>query len=369
MSSDRSGEELQHFKSVSPTIDEDGDIYYDPVNLEDALESLSIKNDSQNLKLESKDKEHKYELNVSLGDREIATKIKEYSNDKDVKPTEIRKSIINSLGYLIKIIGETLSTEDMDEIIEEDVNCDGNVGLHKLLKMFEKEDSLDDDINKNDTNSNINTPNTANVRELRKRMICIGTITKSLGKNLTEEDLQDILNEDLDLQEQPICIDFAKLLEIMEKKLWGFQLSEGKLELGKKDNVTVRHIQTVLTSLGTVMIGLGQTISDEEFGQIMKRDSSDGNCDFSKLICNMIEKEIKESDCSVDIIRDFGVFDSRGTGYTYVDELRDAMMSAGDTFCQREMAECLEDIEVNEYGQFSYVDYVTKVSMKRNQEK
>ncbi|XP_067135035.1 uncharacterized protein [Centruroides vittatus] len=354
MSSDRSGEELHRFKSASPAIDEDGDIYYDPINLEDGLESLGIKKDSQNLELGSEDKEHKYELNVSLGDREIETKTKVYSNDKEVKPTEIRKSVINSLGYLIKIIGETLSTEDMDEIIQEDVNCDGNVGLHKLLKIFEKEDSLDDDISKNDANSNIDAPNTPNIRELRKRMICIGTITKSLGKNLTEEDLQDILNEDLDLQEVPICMDFAKLLEIMERKLWGFQLgihNEGVLELGRNDIVTVQHIQTVLTSLGTVMIGLGQTISDEEFGQILKRDSSDGNSDFSKLICNMIEKEIKESDCGVDIIRDFGVFDSRGTGNrpTYVEELRDAMMSAGDIFGQREMAECLKDIEVNEY--------------------
>ncbi|XP_023244039.1 uncharacterized protein LOC111642014 [Centruroides sculpturatus] len=309
MSLDRSGEKLQRFKSALPMPDEDGDIYYDAIDFEDTFESLRIKNDNQTLKLGSKDKEDKYDLNMSLGDREMATKTKEaHSNDKEIKPTEIRKSIINCLGYLIKIMRETLSTEDMDEIIQEDVNCDGN----------------------------------------------------------------EILNEDLDLREEPIFIDFSKLLEIMARKLWGFQLSihnDGTLELGKNDNVTVQHLRTILTSLGTVMISLGQTISDEEFGQITKRDSSDGNSDFSKLICNMIEKEIKESDFNVDIIRDFGVFDPRGTGYVYVDELREAMMSTGDMFGQREMIEFLEDMEVNEQGQFNYVDYVTKVSMKRSQKK
>ncbi|XP_023214643.1 calmodulin-like protein 12 [Centruroides sculpturatus] len=286
------------------------------------------------------------------------------SGDSEIESSEVRKKVICSLSSLIEMIGETLSSKDMDEIIQEFDHRDGNVDIQKLLLILEKLNEEDEQ------SSDDNRSSLDNVEELRRRMKCLGIITKILGKNITEEDLQDMLAEDLDFQEKSGTIDFARLLTLMEEKMTDFTSSDnscGEIAELDKDKISLTEIHNVMISLGNVMINLGQNISDDEFWNMLKKETSGEDFDFPQLLVNTMEKEMIDRDDDSDIIKDFRVFDPRGTGYVYVDEIRKVMMNFGDKLSEEEMEEFLKDVEIDGRGQFNYVDFVTKITSKQKE--
>ncbi|KAH8686499.1 hypothetical protein BGZ61DRAFT_52921 [Ilyonectria robusta] len=111
----------------------------------------------------------------------------------------------------------------------------------------------------------------------------IGTVMRSLGQNLSDAELQDMVNE-IDVDKNG-TIDFFEFLAIMSKKRNINDIQEGLLDafkvFDKDGSGTISRDE-----IRQVMLSLGERLTEEEINEMLKVADKDGNgtIDYNEFV-------------------------------------------------------------------------------------
>ncbi len=117
--------------------------------------------------------------------------------------------------------------------------------------------------------------------------------------------------------------------------------------------------------LGTVMRSLGQNPSEEELADMIYQVDKDGSgtIDFNEFL-SLMARKMKEADTEEELIEAFKVFDRDGNGVISRHELKYVMRTAGEHLSEQDIAEIIEEADIDGDG---YVDYEEFVRMMMSQ--
>ncbi|KAH6973101.1 calmodulin-like protein [Ilyonectria sp. MPI-CAGE-AT-0026] len=111
----------------------------------------------------------------------------------------------------------------------------------------------------------------------------IGTVMRSLGQNLSDAELQDMVNE-IDVDKNG-TIDFSEFLAIMSKKRNINDIQEDLLDafkvFDKDGSGTISRDE-----IRQVMLSLGERLTEEEINEMLKVADKDGNgtIDYNEFV-------------------------------------------------------------------------------------
>ncbi|KAJ3720397.1 calmodulin-like protein [Lentinula raphanica] len=117
----------------------------------------------------------------------------------------------------------------------------------------------------------------------------LGTVMRSLGQNPTDAELQDMINE-VDVDGNG-TIDFNEFLAMMEKK---FKDTDSEEEIRQAFQVFDKDNNGTIsaTELKAVMESLGEKLTDQEVGEMIREadDDGDGMIDYKEFVAMMLSK-------------------------------------------------------------------------------
>ena len=115
---------------------------------------------------------------------------------------------------------------------------------------------------------------------------------------------------------------------------------------------------TVL-ELGTVMRSLDQNPTEAELQDMINEVDADGNgtLDFDEF-CNLMAKQMKESNQEEELRERFKLFDKDGNGLISRDELKIVMQQLGEKLSEEDIDEMIMDADKNGDGQIDYEEFV-----------
>ncbi|KAL3512480.1 hypothetical protein ACH5RR_025197 [Cinchona calisaya] len=209
----------------------------------------------------------------------------------------------------------------------------------------------------------------------------LGTVMKTLGKNPTETELEDLINL-VDPDERG-TIDFPAFLKLMMAKKMKDTVSEAELKeafkvFDKDQNglISAAELRRAMTTLGQIMTdeevdemikeadvdgdgqdlgivmkSLGQNLTEAELQDTIDADQN-GTIDFThflKLMALKMSDTIPE-----DLLKEvFEVFDKDQTGCILATELPQAMKNFGEKMTDEEIDEIIKGADVDENGRMS----------------
>ena len=109
-----------------------------------------------------------------------------------------------------------------------------------------------------------------------------------------------------------------------------------------------------------VMRSIGQNPTEDEIlNHIVEYDiNGDGTIDFDEF-CEMMLKQSKDIDQTVEIREAFKIFDRDGNGYIDAKELKDVVTRMGECLTAEEADEFLREADTNEDGKLDYNEFLT----------
>jgi len=144
----------------------------------------------------------------------------------------------------------------------------------------------------------------------------------------------------------------------MAEKLSELQLLEFKEAFTTFDKDGSGTIST--KELLGVMRSIGQNPTEDEIlNHIVEYDiNGDGTIDFDEF-CEMMLKQSKDIDQTVEIREAFKIFDRDGNGYIDAKELKDVVTRMGECLTAEEADEFLREADTNEDGKLDYNEFLT----------
>merc|ERR1712150_357761 len=108
-----------------------------------------------------------------------------------------------------------------------------------------------------------------------------------------------------------------------------------------------------------VMRSIGQNPTEDEIlNHIVEYDiNGDGTIDFDEF-CEMMLKQSKDIDQTVEIREAFKIFDRDGNGYIDAKELKDVVTRMGECLTAEEADEFLQKADTNEDGKLDYNEFL-----------
>ena len=108
------------------------------------------------------------------------------------------------------------------------------------------------------------------------------------------------------------------------------------------------------------MRSIGQNPTEDEIlNHIVEYDTNgDGTIDFDEF-CEMMLKQSKDIDQTVEIREAFKIFDRDGNGYIDAKELKDVVTRMGECLTAEEADEFLREADTNEDGKLDYNEFLT----------
>ena len=109
-----------------------------------------------------------------------------------------------------------------------------------------------------------------------------------------------------------------------------------------------------------VMRSIGQNPTEDEIlNHIVEYDiNGDGTIDFDEF-CEMMLKQSKDIDQTVEIREAFKIFDRDGNGYIDAKELKDVVPRMGECLTAEEADEFLQEADTNNDGKLDYNEFLT----------
>jgi len=144
----------------------------------------------------------------------------------------------------------------------------------------------------------------------------------------------------------------------MAEKLSELQLLEFKEAFTTFDKDGSGTIST--KELLGVMRSIGQNPTEDEIlNHIVEYDiNGDGTIDFDEF-CEMMLKQSKDIDQTVEIREAFKIFDRDGNGYIDAKELKDVVTRMGECLTAEEADEFLQEADTNNDGKLDYNEFLT----------
>ncbi|XP_063430894.1 uncharacterized protein LOC134712857 [Mytilus trossulus] len=279
------------------------------------------------------------------------------------------------LKLVMENLGEKLTGEEIDEMMAEaDKDGNGEIDYEEFKEAFSLFDKDGD--------------GTISAVEL-------GVIMRSLGQNLSDQELKNIISE-VDVDGNGI-IDFQEFLTMMAKKTKDTDSEEEIREAFKVfDNdgngtISSNDLRQIMTTfgdklpddeiaefkeafslfdkdgdgtissaeLGVVMRSLGQNPSEQELTDLVNEVDIDGNgiIDFQEFL-TMMAKKMKDTDTEEEIREAFRVFDKDGSGSISANDLRHIMTNLGDKLPDEEVDEMIQEADLDGDGQIDYIEFV-----------
>ena len=108
-----------------------------------------------------------------------------------------------------------------------------------------------------------------------------------------------------------------------------------------------------------VMRSIGQNPTEDEIlNHIVEYDiNGDGTIDFDEF-CEMMLKQSRDLDQTVEIREAFKIFDRDGNGYIDAKELKDVVTRMGECLTAEEADEFLREADTNEDGKLDYNEFL-----------
>ena len=108
------------------------------------------------------------------------------------------------------------------------------------------------------------------------------------------------------------------------------------------------------------MRSIGQNPTEDEIlNHIVEYDiNGDGTIDFDEF-CEMMLKQSKDIDQTVEIREAFKIFDRDGNGYIDAKELKDVVTRMGECLTAEEADEFLQEADTNNDGKLDYNEFLT----------
>ena len=169
----------------------------------------------------------------------------------------------------------------------------------------------------------------------------LGTVIRALGKNPTEAELQDIINE------VRWCCRVARTLCLCDgrgERWWWWCC--GRLCGGIVRWIGVRYLMC-------------RNIKCDGLGGFQVDPNGDGTVDFPAFLTIMARK-MRDVDTEEDIVEAFRVFDKDGNGTISAAELRHVMTNLGEKLTDEEIDEMIREADVNGDGVIDYREF-TKI--------
>ena len=117
--------------------------------------------------------------------------------------------------------------------------------------------------------------------------------------------------------------------------------------------------------LGNVMKSLGQNPDCGELDEYIKQVDTDGNGTISfQEFCEMMAKQIKESDPEEEMVAAFKVFDKNGDGKISRAEFGQVMENLGEKLTKEELDDLIGESDLNNDGQVDYNEFVKMMASK-----
>ena len=114
-----------------------------------------------------------------------------------------------------------------------------------------------------------------------------------------------------------------------------------------------------VVELGTVMRNLGNNPTDSELQDMINEVDADGNgtLEFDEF-CNLMARQMKETNQEEELKQRFKLFDKDGTGFVDREELRDVMQQLGEKLSEEDIEEMIQDADKNGDGMIDYQEFV-----------
>ncbi|XP_030387879.1 caltractin-like [Scaptodrosophila lebanonensis] len=209
----------------------------------------------------------------------------------------------------------------------------------------------------------------------------LGTVIRALGRQPSDAELQDMINEvDADGNGS---IEFPEFCKLLETKLTDLDKEDELREAFRiydKDN----NGYIGLSEIRTVMTALGEKMSDEEIDDLIREADldQDGRISFDEFVNMMTsgesklkhkgtpllfspqtQKKLKHkmewTEDQVQEFRDaFSVFDRGGTGTITSTELGSVMRNLGQNPTEAELYDLIDEIDVDGNGEIDFMEFI-----------
>ncbi|KAK3578506.1 hypothetical protein CHS0354_007758 [Potamilus streckersoni] len=123
------------------------------------------------------------------------------------------------------------------------------------------------------------------------------------------------------------------------------------------------HITT--EELGVVMRNLGQSPTQEELEQMVREVDKNGNgtVEFSEFVA-MMGRMMSSEDKEENLLDAFKSFDRDGNGLISREELKQALISLGDQPTDQQVADMMDEVDLNGDGYINYEEFLKIMDFK-----